>query len=188
MGGESRTPSPIDFGTAAGEYLLRTSQRRASAPGTHPEDGCTQMGLFQQPARGAGSRRATACLRRRLRSAPASARTCALFWSRPTPIHDRCASRLWHSGPRMASGDPASSHPLCVDAPVFLPCRLLARSGRVKSDENDRVPSYILLFLFSRAPGCYDHAVRSEVHAPAGPRGYSPPARGCPLLVTAAPR
>ena len=41
--------APTEGGSEA--YLVRTSQRRASARGTRPEDGSPQMGLFQQPAR-----------------------------------------------------------------------------------------------------------------------------------------
>jgi hypothetical protein len=37
-------------GCEARGVLIRTSQRRASAGGTHPEDGSQQMGLFEQPA------------------------------------------------------------------------------------------------------------------------------------------
>jgi hypothetical protein len=30
--------------------LLKKVQMQGGAPGTHPKDGCLQMGLFQQPA------------------------------------------------------------------------------------------------------------------------------------------
>jgi hypothetical protein len=35
---------PTEGGSEA--YLVRTSQRRASAPGTHPEDGCRRWAFF----------------------------------------------------------------------------------------------------------------------------------------------
>jgi len=35
---------PTEGGSEA--YLVRTSQRHASAPGTHPEDGCRRRAFF----------------------------------------------------------------------------------------------------------------------------------------------